>query len=118
MVCSSWRSQTERTPKGEIDIPCLASSLEARVWPQAGWSIAIATTAASISGSTRFFRIGLRRDSSCSAKFAAFVVEILEPIEAVPAVAHNFTRLADVAELLGQFEQAALARMIFWSLVR
>jgi len=31
---------------------------------EAGWSIAIATTAASISGSTRFFKIGLRRDIS------------------------------------------------------
>jgi hypothetical protein len=67
MVCRSWRSQTERTPNGEIDIPCLASSLETRVWPQAGWSIAIATTAASISGATRFFQTGLRRDNSCSA---------------------------------------------------
>jgi hypothetical protein len=37
--------------------------------------------------------------------FAAFVVEILKPIEAIPAVAHNFARLADVAELLGQFER-------------
>jgi hypothetical protein len=50
MVCRSWRSQTERAPNGEIDIPCLASSLDTRVWPQAGWSIAIAITAASISG--------------------------------------------------------------------
>ena len=64
MVGRSWRSQTERTPKGEIVSPCLASSFDTRVWPQAGWSIAIATTAASISGSTRFFRIGLRRDIS------------------------------------------------------
>ena len=66
MVCRSWRNQTERTPKGEIDIPSLAGSLETRVCPQAGW-ITIATTAASISGATRFFKIGLRRDISCSA---------------------------------------------------
>ena len=38
----------------------------------------------------------------------AFVVEILEPVEAVPAVAHHLAGLADVAELLGQFEQAGL----------
>jgi len=38
----------------------------------------------------------------------AFVVEILEPVEAVPAVAHDLTGLADPAELLGQFEQARL----------
>ena len=45
-------------------IPCLASSLATCVCPQAGWSIAMATTASSIAGATRFFRIGLRRDSS------------------------------------------------------
>jgi transposase len=33
----------------------LASSLATRVWPQAGCSIAMATTAASTSGATRFF---------------------------------------------------------------
>jgi len=42
----------------------LASSFDTRVWPQAGWSTAMAATASSISGSTRFFRIGLRRDIS------------------------------------------------------
>ena len=36
MVCRSRRSQTERTPNGEIATPLLASSLEARVWPCAG----------------------------------------------------------------------------------
>ncbi len=45
--------------------------------------------------------------------FAAFVVEVLEAIEAVAAVAHDLAGLADVAELLGQFEQAPLARMTF-----
>ena len=49
---------------------CLASSFDTRVCPQAGWppdhspGVAMAATAASISGSTRFFRIGLRRDIS------------------------------------------------------
>ena len=37
-------------------------------------------------------------------QFPAFVIEILEPVEAVPAVAHDLAGLADVAELLGQFE--------------
>ena len=41
-------------------------------------------------------------------QFAAFVVEILEPVEAVAAIAHDLAGLADVAELLGQFEQARL----------
>src|SRR6476646_5278842 len=56
MVVRSWRCQTQRTPAGEIDRPCLASSLATRSWPQAGWSTAIATTAASMSGAVRFFR--------------------------------------------------------------
>jgi len=38
-------------------------------------------------------------------EFAALVVEFLEPIEAIPAIAHQLTGLADVAELLGQFQQ-------------
>ena len=41
-------------------------------------------------------------------QFPAFVVEILEPVEAVPAVAHDLAGLADAAELLGQIEQAGL----------
>src|SRR6185312_15864433 len=46
--------------------------------------------------------------TSREAPVPAFVVEILEPVEAVPAVAHDFAGLADIAELLGQFEQAGL----------
>src|SRR6516225_7909135 len=38
-----------------------------RTWPQAGCSIASATTACSISTGVRFFRIGLRRLISCNA---------------------------------------------------
>jgi hypothetical protein len=45
-------------------------------------------------------------NESLKRQFPAFVVEVLEPVEAVPAVAHDLARLADVAELLGQFEQA------------
>jgi|GEM_PF-2845007 len=41
-------------------------------------------------------------------QFAAFVVKVLEAIETVAAVAHDLASLADVAELLGQFEQARL----------
>jgi hypothetical protein len=39
-----------------------------RTWPQAGCSIASATTACSISIGVRFLRIGLRRLISCSAR--------------------------------------------------
>jgi hypothetical protein len=41
--------------------------LETRTCPQVGCSIASATTAASISGATRFLRIGFLRLISCSA---------------------------------------------------
>ena len=104
----SWRCQTQRTPAGEIDSPRLASSLETRTWPQAGCSIAISTTASSISGAVRFFRIGLRRLISCKRQLAAFVVQLLEPVEAVAAVAHHLAGLADIAELLGQLQQPDL----------
>ena len=30
----------QRTPNGETGTPRLSSSLETRVWPQAGWSMA------------------------------------------------------------------------------
>src|SRR5262249_34147756 len=41
-------------------------------------------------------------------QFAALVIELLEPIEAVAAVAHHFAGLADIAELLGELQQANL----------
>src|SRR5262249_39753223 len=36
--------------------------------------------------------------------FAALLVELLEPVEAVAAVAHHFAGLADIAELLGELQ--------------
>src|SRR4029079_10719881 len=39
-------------------------------------------------------------------QFAAFVVQFLEAIEAVAAVAHHFAGLADVTKLLGKLEQS------------
>ena len=41
-------------------------------------------------------------------KLAAFVAQLLEAVEAVPAVAHHLAGLADVAELPGQFQQSDL----------
>ena len=64
MLVRSWRSQMFLTPKEETATPFWRSSLEARSCPQAGWSTAMATTAASTAGSTRFLRFGLRRESS------------------------------------------------------
>src|SRR5260221_9494030 len=63
----SWRCQTQRTPAGEIDRPRRLSASETRTWPHAGCSIAISTTACSISAGVRFFRIGFLRLISCKA---------------------------------------------------
>ena len=41
-------------------------------------------------------------------QLATFVVQLLEPVKAVAAVAHHFAGLADIAELLGQFQQPDL----------
>src|SRR5205814_7959162 len=41
-------------------------------------------------------------------QLAAFVVQLLEPIEAVPAVPHHLAGLADIAELFGQLQQTHL----------
>jgi len=72
MVARSWRSQMQRTPKGETSVSRCFNSLAARAWPQAGCSMAIATTAASTSGAARFFRLGLARVISASARSPPF----------------------------------------------
>src|SRR5256884_2158041 len=41
-------------------------------------------------------------------QFAALIVELLEPVEAVAAVAHHLAGLADIAALLGELQQANL----------
>jgi hypothetical protein len=51
------------------------------------------------------FQDGLATRQFLQRQFAAFVVEILEPSEAVLALAHDLAGLADVAELLGKFER-------------
>jgi hypothetical protein len=41
-------------------------------------------------------------------QLAAFVTKLLEPLEAVMGTAERFAGLADVAKLLGKFEQTNL----------
>src|SRR5262249_56977288 len=41
-------------------------------------------------------------------QLATFVVQLFEPVEAVPAVAHHFAGLANITKLLGQLEQTNL----------
>jgi hypothetical protein len=67
IVSRSCRSQTPRTPAGEIEKPSFLISLATRIWPKAGCSSEKATIRASISGAARFARIGFLRLISCSA---------------------------------------------------
>src|SRR5262249_42554956 len=41
-------------------------------------------------------------------QFAALLVQLLKPVEAVTAVTHHLAGLADIAELLGKLQQANL----------
>jgi AspT/YidE/YbjL antiporter-like protein len=107
VVARSWRTP-QRTPAGDTIRSCFRSSFATRTWPHVASSIASATTAASISGATRFFRTGWRFDSSCSAVSPPRVAQLLEPIEAVAALAHDLAGLGHVAELLRQLQQPDL----------
>jgi hypothetical protein len=53
--------------------------------------------ASSIACSTRFFNTGFLQANFLQGQFAALVVELLEPVEAVAAVAHHLAGLADIA---------------------
>src|SRR5207302_10572584 len=83
------------------------SASETRTWPQAGCSIEL---------DRRLFDLNRRavlQDRLPAAdllqrQLAAFVVQLLEPIEAVPAITHHLAGLAHVAHLLGQFQQPSL----------
>src|SRR5262249_28043622 len=63
--------------------------------------------ASSISCGTRFFNTGFLPDF-LQRQFAALVVQLLKPVEAVAAVTHHLAGLADIAELLGKLQQANL----------
>src|SRR6516225_11590362 len=104
----SWRCHTHRTPAGEIDSPRRFSASETRTWPQAGCSIR--------QRHHRLFDLDRRavlQDRFAAAdllqcQLAAFVVQLLEAVEAVASVAHHLAGLADIAELLGQFQEPDL----------
>src|SRR5215831_7294461 len=72
------------------------SASETRTWPQAGCSIASATTACSISTGVRFFRIGLRRLISCNASS--------------PPLSYSSAKMAQDGILLTEAQIAALEK--------
>jgi hypothetical protein len=41
-------------------------------------------------------------------QLAAFVIQLLEPVEAVATISHHLAGLADIAQLLGQFQHSDL----------
>jgi hypothetical protein len=49
-----------------------------------------------------------RQKKACQPGPSTYVVKLLEPVEAVAAVAHHLASLADIAELFRQFEHADL----------
>ena len=107
MVSRSWRSQTQRTPAGETVSPRFLNSL------------AIRTCRCRLlngechNGVFNVLRHAVLQHRLLAAdllqrQIAAFVVQLLETVEAVAAIAHHLASLADVAELLGKLEQSNL----------
>ena len=73
--------------------------------------------ACSISGDDPVLQDRLPAGDLLQGGFAARLVQFLEAVEAVAAIAHHLAGLGDIAELLGQFQHADLRLMIFWSVV-
>ena len=110
MVCKSWRSHTQRTPAGETIKPALCQFVGDPDLAKSGL----------LDGERNdsvldLLRYTILQDRLLAAdflqrQFAALVVELLEAIETVAAVAHHLAGLADVAELLGQLQQSDFGR--------
>ena len=117
IVTRWWRSQTQRTPAGDTASPRFRNSSATRTWPNAGCA-----TAQGNNGVFDVLRYPVLQHRLLAAdllqsQLAAFVIEFLEAVEAVAAVAHHRASLADIAELFGKLQQSYLARMIFCSVV-
>ena len=89
MVSRSWRSQTQRTPAGETVSPRFLNSLAMPTWPNGR-----PLDGQRDDGVLDILRRAVLQHRLLSAnllqgKLAAFVVEFLEAIKAVAAVAHN-----------------------------
>ena len=74
-------------------MPRFNSSLATRTWPQAGCSMASATTASSISGGDPVLQDRLAPRNLLQRELAAFVVKLLEAVEAVAASSPSSCRL-------------------------
>src|ERR1700757_1853510 len=104
----SWRCHTQRTPAGEIDRPRRFSASAMRTWPQGRL-----LDGQRHHGLFDLDRRAVLQDRLAPAdllqrQLAAFIVQLLEAVKAVAAVPHHLAGLADVAELLGQFQQPDL----------
>ena len=108
MVERSCRSHTERTPKGEMLMPRLRSSFDTRTCPKAGLLDRQGNDGLLDLRCHAVLQDGFAPRDLLQGQLPAFVVELLEAIEAVTRIAHHLAGLADIAELLGQFEEASL----------
>ena len=79
-----------------------------RTWPQAGCSIGERHDRLLDRDRHAVFQDRLAAADLLERLLAALIVELLEAVEAVAAVAHHLTGLANIAELLGQFQQPDL----------
>src|SRR5689334_1670807 len=117
MVVRSWRTQTLRTPKGEMLMPRLSSSFEARAWPQAGCSIASADGGLLDLRRDAVLQDGLPVGEFLERDLAAFVIQFLEAIELSRLYPMILQAWETLPSCLASSSSPALARMIFWSLV-
>src|SRR5262245_1194572 len=117
IVSRSWRSHTQRTPAGETVSPrCLrlvgnADLAESRLLDRQRYD--------SILGLLRHavLQHRLLATDFLQGQFAALVVELLEPVEAVAAVAIILQAWLTLPSCLASSSRPILARMIFCSVV-
>src|SRR4051794_4094366 len=104
-VCKSCRNHTLRTPLGDTNNPRLVSSLAIRTWPNAGCSIANSTILFHVRlGSVLQTR--LTPADLLQRQLATLLIQFLEPVEAIPRVAHHLASLRNTPEHLRKLQKA------------
>src|SRR6516165_6543458 len=106
LVNRLWRCQTPRMPPEETWMPRSISSWATRIGPWQGWVRAWSRIAVSISAATR---LTWRRAGGRAAHRRHRSESCADLVELLPTVADHPARLADVAEIAGELQQAQLA---------
>src|SRR6266496_3242356 len=107
-VCRSCRSQIVRTPAGDTTIARFLSSLATRTWPNAGCSSAKRHHRLFDAGVSAILEIRLLARNLRQRRLPARLVQLLEPIEAVPTEPEHLARLGHAAQRLRQLQQSEL----------